>query len=404
MSGTDGRELGGVDKARRRLLQWALTLPVAAAARPAFAVAAASRGFEDICVINGLGTLFGDDAVLSGADKASAERLANVLATSFPEMVTDRAVGYARASGMTAVNITLGHVEGDVDPFEHTVADIGRWNRILAARGTTLSPILSADDVTRAKAEGKIGVIYGTQNAMMLGDKADRAQLFADLGLRVFQLTYNKSNAIGDGALASGNRGLTPFGRSVVEELNSSGLLIDLSHSGEQTCLDAIGASQKSVIISHTGCRALVDVPRNKTDRELRLLADRGGCVGIYFMPFLAPGGPARAKDVVRHIEHAINLCGEDHVSIGTDGSTTPVPDLAAYLKMQAEYVERRKKAGIAAPGENATAPFFVTDLSGPDQFRELYRLLRARGHRMARIEKILGGNFLRVARDAWGG
>jgi membrane dipeptidase len=177
---------------------------------------------------------------------------------------------------------------------------------------------------------------------------------------------------------------------------------VDLSHSGEKTCLDAIAASRSPVTISHSGCRALGDTPRNKTDAELRALADRGGFFGVYFMPLLTPGRQAMAADVIAHLEHAINICGEDHVGIGTDGSATPV-NLDTLREAQHQYVEMRRKQGIAATGESGDLLFLVPDLNGVDQFRDLARQLHARGHSSARIGKILGGNYLRVAREIWG-
>jgi membrane dipeptidase len=179
--------------------------------------------------------------------------------------------------------------------------------------------------------------------------------------------------------------------------------MVDLSHSGRQICLDAARASAQPISINHTGCRALVDLPRNKTDEELRLVADKGGFVGIYFMPFLNASGHATADDVVAHIEHALQVCGEDHVGIGTDGSITPIDDLAAYGAALAKEHADRVAKGIAAPGERADTHPFVDDLRGPDQFRKLYRLLAARGHKPVRIDKILGGNFVRYANDVWG-
>jgi membrane dipeptidase len=105
---------------------------------------------------------------------------------------------------------------------------------------------------------------------------------------------------------------------------------------------------------------------------------------------------------VVAHIEYALKICGEDHVGIGTDGGTTQIDDLEAYkVALAKEHAERVAK-GISAPGERADTHPFADDLRGPGQFRKLYRLLAARGHRPARIEKILGGNFVRYARDIW--
>src|SRR5204862_82401 len=149
----------------------------------------------------------------------------------------------------------------------------------------------SAADIRRAKAEKKVGLLYGFQNCAMLGKDATRVDVFADLGVRVFQLTYNPANLLGDGSMAPENRGLTPFGREVIARLNDRRVMVDLSHSGERTCLDAARASRAPISINHTGCRALTDLPRNKTDAELRLVAERGGFVGIYFMPFLNQSG-----------------------------------------------------------------------------------------------------------------
>jgi membrane dipeptidase len=237
----------------------------------------------------------------------------------------------------------------------------------------------------------------------MMGDDAKRVDIFADMGVRVIQLTYNPPNQLGDGSMGKQDRGLTDFGRKVVDRLNARRVMVDLSHSGRQICLDAARYSKQPISINHTGCRALTDLPRNKTDEELKLVADRGGFVGIYFMPFLNLSGHARAVDVVAHIEHAVNVCGEDHVGIGTDGGTTPIDDLEAYKVMLEKEHADRVANGVAAPGEGADTHPFVDDLRGPGQFRRLYALLAARGYKPARIEKILGLNFVRYASDIWG-
>lgn len=317
--------------------------------------------------------------------------------------LTPRMLADARASGLTALNMTIGYVAGDAEPFEMSVAHCALWDRVLREHPSELIKVLAAGDILRAKRERKIGVILGFQNAAQMGDNPERVDIFADLGVRVVQLTYNLANALGDGAIAPEGRGLTDFGRQVVDRLNARRVMVDLSHSGRQICLDAARHSRQPISINHTGCRAITDLPRNKTDEELRLVAERGGFVGIYFMPFLNLSGHATAADVVAHIEHAIQVCGEDHVGLGTDGGTTSIDDYEAYkLALRREHEDRKAK-GVAAPGERADTYPFVVELSGPGQFRTLADRLAARGHTRARIDKILGGNFLRYARDVWG-
>jgi membrane dipeptidase len=317
--------------------------------------------------------------------------------------IDERTLRDAHASGLCAVNVTLGYVAGPDEPFEYTIRTIGTWDQFVRAYPDDVLKVYNAVDILTARDTGKIGLIYGFQNATMVGNAAGRVDIFADLGVRVIQLTYNPANQLGDGSMAPENRGLTPFGRDVVARLNAKRVMVDLSHSGQNTCLDAARVSTQPISINHTGCRALADLPRNKTDEELRLVASKGGFVGIFFMPFLKMDGHPHAEDVVAHIEHAINVCGEDHVGIGTDGDTTGIDDLDVYSAHLAKEVAQRAQAGIGATGERADTYPFVVDLRGPDQFRKLISLLKARGHSEARIEKIMGLNFFAFAREVWG-
>jgi membrane dipeptidase len=309
----------------------------------------------------------------------------------------------AHDSGLTAVNVTLGYVSGEGDPFEQSVRDIAQMDGWVRAGARDLAKVYTAGDITRCRSEGRIGIIYGFQNAAMLGSDVARVDLFANLGVRVIQLTYNPANALGDGSMAPENRGLTPFGRDVIERLNARRVMVDLSHSGQRTCLEAAQASKQPISINHTGCRALNDLPRNKTDEELALVASKGGFVGIYFMPFLNPTGHATAADVVAHIDHAVDVCGEDHVGIGTDGPVTAIDDLNAYQSVLAAEVAARRKAGVSAAGERPDTLPFVIDLRGVGQFHDLAARLAGRGYSSARIEKIMGGNFVRYAAEVWG-
>jgi membrane dipeptidase len=316
--------------------------------------------------------------------------------------IDTRSMSDALASGLTAFNMTIGYVFGDGDPYAKTQADVSAWNAYIQRQPDHLLLVRGADDIRRAQAEGRIGVILGFQNSAMMGNDASRVAGFARDGVRIIQLTYNGPNQLGDGAMAPANRGLTPFGREVVAELNRQCVMVDLSHSGEQICLDAAAASSAPIAITHTGCRAVANLIRNKTDRELRLVADKGGFVGIYFMPFLAVDRQPTAADLIAHIEHAVNICGEDHVGLGTDNTVTQVDSLDAYRKGLVDELRERRAAGISAPGEQPGIVPFLPDLMGRGKFWKLADLLAQRGHSSARIEKILGANFLRVAGSIW--
>jgi membrane dipeptidase len=350
-------------------------------------------------IVNALGGLENPNVEAEGASQLQA---------SSEDMVIDaRALADAKASGLTAVNVTLGYTLGDLPPYEHTLRELDVWDEIIAKNPDSLLHVRTASDIGRAFDSERVGVIYGFQNAVQVGEEPAgidaRVGLFAERGVRIIQLTYNQANHLGDGSMAPENRGLTPFGREVVASLNAHRVMVDLSHSGERTCLDAIQASSVPVSINHTGCRALTDLPRNKTDEELRLVADSGGFAGIYFMPFLSASGHARAEDVVEHVLHALNVCGEDAVGIGTDGSVTSIDDLEAYRVRLAEHVAERARAGVGAAGERADTYPFVEDLRGVDQFRKLIRLLEERGVRDEVVRKVLGGNFVQYAARIWG-
>lgn len=353
---------------------------------PTTALAATAPDSRKWVIVNALGGL-ADPNIRDAADPCSPRVLAE-----------------AHASGVTAINCTFGYVAGPADPFEASVRDVAKADALLRRHAKDLLKVLDVADIRRARAEKKIGIIYGFQNGAMMGKDASRVDIFANLGVRIFQLTYNPANQLGDGSMAPENRGLTPLGREVIERLNAQHMIVDLSHSGEKTCLEAARESKAPISINHTGCRAVTDLPRNKTDAELRLVAEKGGFVGIYFMPFLSLSGHARAEDVVRHIDHAVNICGEDHVGIGTDGTISQIDDLKVYEAALAKEIAERRAAGISATGERPDTYPFVVDLRGPDQFRKLIGLLAARGYSSRRIEKIMGLNFLRHAESVWGG
>lgn len=306
-----------------------------------------------------------------------------------------------RASGITAVNLTVGVVGATApSPFEGTVARISAWEREVDAHPDALRRVRSVADLEDAKATGRLGLVYGFQDAVPFEGRLERIALFHGLGVRIVQLTYNDRNLMGDGSLEPADGGLSRLGRAAVARMNELGILVDLSHCGARTTAEAIQASTGPVALTHTGCSALFAHPRNKDDATLRIMADRGGVVGVYLMPFLNPSGPPTAEDVVRHLEHALQVCGEDHVGIGSDQGITPLRVDDAFAAQFAAVAARRQAMGIAAPREDT--PPYVPELNTPRRMELLADRLAARGHPDRVIEKVLGGNFVRLFGEVW--
>lgn len=313
------------------------------------------------------------------------------------EALTPEMVRNAQSSGITALNLTIG---GNTP--EQVFQSIARWERDIDRHPTVLMKVRSVADLQAAKQQKKLGLIYGFQDGVGIGQDLTRVALYHAFGLRIVQLTYNVRNMFGDGCLQPENGGLTPLGRQLVESLNAQGITVDLAHCGMQTTSDAIEHSSKPVAISHSGCRAVANRPRSKPDNILKRMADKGGVVGIYLMPFLSMSGQPSSDDLVKHIEHAIDVCGEEHVGIGSDLSITPHVVNNEYMQVHRTFVEGRIKAGIAAPGEDPNVPMFVTDLNTPRRMEQIADKLLARRHSSARVEKIIGQNFVRLMRDTW--
>jgi membrane dipeptidase len=314
--------------------------------------------------------------------------------------LTPAMVDNARSSGITAVNVTVSAGGTGHASFDATIRELGYWMRELAAQPDALLQARSVADIHAAKESGKLGLIFGFQDAVMLEGDVSRLQLFHDFGVRVIQLTYNLRNDLGDGCLEPGNAGLSRFGHTVVERMNQLGMVVDLSHCGQRTTADAIAASGAPVAVTHSGCNTVFEHPRNKRDDELRALAQKGGVIGIYMMPFLNAQGPARIEHFLQHVDHAVQVCGEDHVGVGSDNSITPTVADEAYRRLLMDFAVQRKSQGIAAPREEEV--LFVQELNTPRRMETLADQMLARGYSESRVEKILGQNWLRLLGVAW--
>jgi len=313
-------------------------------------------------------------------------------------------IDHVRASGLSAVHLTVGAV-GTMDPleaFEKIVRDIARWEGEIDSNPEVLSRIRNSVDIQAARVDGRLGMIYGLQDGVSFEGDLDRLSALRQLGVRVIQPTYNRRNLLGDGCMEPADAGLSRTGVEAMERLNSLGILVDLSHCGRRTAADAIAASARPVSFTHTGCHALAEHPRHRTDKEMKAVADTGGVSGIFIMPYLAKGKQPTAADVIAHLEHAIQVAGEDHVSLGTDGMISPSVLTPEYMEQFRNMTRKRKELGIAAPFETEEGYLFANDLNTPRRFETLAGLLLERGHSEARVEKILGANLMRLFTDCW--
>lgn len=296
-----------------------------------------------------------------------------------------------RAGGITAANCTVAIWEG----FDEGMANVAAFDRWLGEHDDVVRRVRTVDDVRAAKAEGRVGVVLGWQNVSPLEDDLRRLILFRDLGLRVVQLAYNTQNAVGAGCYETRDSGLSDYGRDVVAELNRLGIAIDLSHVGRLTAREATLASTQPVAFTHVCPAALKEHPRNRDDDELRLVAERGGIVGVTPFPwFLREPTLAAFLDAV---EHVIGVVGEEHVGIGTDFTE-------GHGDAFVEWIMRDKGYGrlLTATPLAALRVVMPEGLERLSEWPSLTLAMEQRGWAEERIMRLLGGNWLRFFDDVW--
>jgi membrane dipeptidase len=318
--------------------------------------------------------------------------------------LTDRAWAEMVGTGVTVLRDTVMPVGNLPDLWGTYQKDVALKQNIINANPDRLLLVRSAADILKAKREKKFAVVLGTQDTSMVGPELDRLAQMKKDGVMTVQLTYNNRNLAGDGALEPANAGLSKLGKATIEQIEKEKLLLDLSHGGQRTMAEAAAFAKRPLTISHTGARAITDHPRNVDDATIKAVADKGGVVGVYFMPFLTADSHPKGADLLAHVEHVARVAGEDHVGIGTDNGVLPTMlDDAAKERMKRWQLERIKM-GIAAPGEAVGVYPMVEDYNSVDRYRRFANDLAKRGWSQARLEKLMGQNFLRVYREAWGG
>lgn len=207
----------------------------------------------------------------------------------------------------------------------------------------------SEADIRRNKRNGQRSLLTGIENGLAIEDDISNVQHFANRGITYITLCHNGDNQICDSARHSLNThgGVSPFGAQVIAEMNRLGLMVDLSHAGEKSFYDALQISRTPIVCSHSNSRALCDVPRNITDDQMRALAAAGGvCQITLYNGFLRTDGNATITDAIRHLEHAIDIMGIEHVGLGTDfdgdGGIPGLADASELVNFTKALLRRR--------------------------------------------------------------
>ena len=301
-----------------------------------------------------------------------------------------------RAGNITAINATVATWEN----FLQTMAHLSAWMRRFRERDDILQ-VKETADIHTAKKLGKTGIILGFQNASPIENDLDRLGLFLALGVRVIQVTYHETNLLGSGCWERNDAGLSNFGIDAVREMNRLGIVVDLSHVGPKTTLDAIEVSEQPVAITHANARTFCGHRRNKEEEALVALAEKGGVVGATsFANFLPRAFDSTVEDFVDAIDDMVERIGIDHVAIGTDSTHDQPLEFWHYISSQ---------QGTKFPSTFADGSIPYTELSfqpkgidSPAEFPNLADALAGRGYSGEDITKLLGGNWMSLFERVW--
>ncbi|MDQ6828700.1 MAG: dipeptidase [Gemmatimonadota bacterium] len=310
-----------------------------------------------------------------------------------PESFTAADCQRFKDSGINVFHTAVGL--GGRDANRQTLEFFAGWNAFIAGNDDKLMRIDSVGDFQRAKSSGKIGVMLGLQNSEQF-TRLDDVDYFFGIGQRVSQLTYNSRNLIGNGSTERRDDGLSDYGVAVVERMNKVGMVVDVSHCGDRTTLDAFEVSKKPVLITHSNCRVLAGGhPRDKSDEAILACGKSGGVMGITAVRmFVSDKEPTTIENVLDHFDHVRKLIGPEHLGVGSD------IDLDGYDKMPPEINKQLRASYKGSYGFREKID--VEGLDHPKRMFDLTEGLIRRKYTDAEIEGILGGNFKRVISHIW--
>ncbi len=297
-----------------------------------------------------------------------------------------KTLGRMQASGYDCVNLTIA---SDNENMATAVDAISRARSYFRANADRFVVVDGVADVETAKQAGKLAVVFGFQGTLPFERDVGLVEVFYRLGVRQALMAYNQKNNVGDGCHERTDAGLSRFGIEVVEEMNRVGMLVDCTHTGYRTSMDVFEVAQGPVVFSHSLPRALVDHERNIGDDQAKACAGTGGVIGVNGIGIFLGDNDTSTETLFRHLDYWVQLVGPGHVGIGLDF----VSDMEALISFV------RARAAKYPEGQNYEVSIDVVD---PEQIPELTEEMLKHGYDETDARNILGGNWLRVARQVW--
>jgi len=289
-----------------------------------------------------------------------------------------------------AADVDLISLTVNMPTFDATIRHVAAVLADIRAHADTMTLIRTVDDALEARKAGKLALTLNLQETNPLDGEVAMVEIFYQLGVRHMLLAYNQKNRVGDGCAERTDAGLSRFGVSVVQEMNRVGMLVDGTHTGYRTTMEAMEVSSAPFIFSHCNAWAVVPHYRNIKDDQIKACAATGGVIGVNGLGEFLDDPRARTESIFQHLDHMVNLVGPAHVGIGLD-----------YVKNTAGFWNWVRDNPDMWPPVNGK-PHDDTDFGQPEQLGELCELMLSHQYAEDDVHAILGGNFARVAREVW--
>lgn len=291
-----------------------------------------------------------------------------------------------RDAGVDYLSIDVGF---DLLPWEKTVATLAFFRHWILARSADYALVASADEILAAKAQGKLAVTFDIEGMNALDGRIEMVEFYHRLGVRQMLFAYNRNNLAGGGC-HDDDTGLTAFGRQVIDEMNRLGMFVDLSHTGQRTTMDVMEYTDRPVIFSHSNPKTLCVHGRNITDEQIGACARTGGIVGVVGLSRFLGEGRTDSERLADHVEYLVDLVGHRHVGIGLDYAfPVEIEGIEDIIASNPHFWPTSEYAGERT-------------YSVPGQMRELIEILLRRGQPERAVRDVMGGNFMRLAREIW--